>query len=64
MVLARAQLAGRSWGSLCPRPCRCQLPATVLSHEAQAQGLDVSLFDRLISMGMEVSMRGLRAGNG
>lgn len=35
---------------------QCQLPATVLSHEAQRAGLDVSLFDRLISMGMEVHM--------
>eukprot|EP00929_Paragymnodinium_shiwhaense_P055921 TRINITY_DN27995_c0_g1_i3.p1 TRINITY_DN27995_c0_g1~~TRINITY_DN27995_c0_g1_i3.p1 ORF type:complete len:1156 (+),score=273.93 TRINITY_DN27995_c0_g1_i3:35-3469(+) len=35
---------------------QCQLPATVLSHEAQRAGLDVSMFDRLISMGMEVHM--------
>ncbi|CAE8623465.1 unnamed protein product [Polarella glacialis] len=35
---------------------QCQLPATVLSHQAQQAGLDVSLFDRLISMGMEVHM--------
>ncbi|CAK0823440.1 unnamed protein product [Prorocentrum cordatum] len=35
---------------------QCQLPATVLSHEAQQGGLDVSQFDRLISMGMEIHM--------
>lgn len=35
---------------------QCQLPATVMSHEAQIAGLDVSLFDRLISIGMEVHM--------
>lgn len=35
---------------------QCQLPATVLSHQAQKAGLDVSLFDRLITMGMEVHM--------
>lgn len=35
---------------------QCQLPATVLSHQAQRAGLDVSMFDRLISMGMEVHM--------
>ncbi|CAK0848491.1 unnamed protein product [Prorocentrum cordatum] len=32
---------------------QCQLPATVLSQEAQRRGLDVSMFDRLLSMGME-----------
>ncbi|CAK9042739.1 unnamed protein product [Durusdinium trenchii] len=33
---------------------QCQLPATVLSQEAQKGGLDISMFDRLLSMGMEV----------
>ncbi|CAE7830008.1 unnamed protein product [Symbiodinium sp. CCMP2592] len=32
---------------------QCQLPATVLSQEAQKGGLDISMFDRLLSMGME-----------
>lgn len=35
---------------------QCQLPATVLSQEAQKKGLDISMFDRLLSMGMEYSM--------
>lgn len=35
---------------------QCQLPATVLSQEAQRRGLDISMFDRLLSMGMEVQM--------
>lgn len=35
---------------------QCQLPATVLSQEAQKGGLDISMFDRLLSMGMEVQM--------
>eukprot|EP00927_Polykrikos_kofoidii_P039352 TRINITY_DN33755_c0_g1_i1.p1 TRINITY_DN33755_c0_g1~~TRINITY_DN33755_c0_g1_i1.p1 ORF type:complete len:1158 (-),score=210.38 TRINITY_DN33755_c0_g1_i1:56-3121(-) len=35
---------------------QCQLPATVISHQAQQAGLDVSLFDRLISLGMQVHM--------
>ncbi|CAJ1351779.1 unnamed protein product [Effrenium voratum] len=33
---------------------QCQLPATVLSQEAQKGGLDISMFDRLLSMGMEM----------
>ncbi|CAE8589524.1 unnamed protein product, partial [Polarella glacialis] len=35
---------------------QCQLPATVLSQEAQKGGLDISMFDRLLSMGMEVQL--------
>merc|ERR1719454_1945475 len=35
---------------------QCQLPATVLSQEAQAAGLDISMFDRLLSMGMEYTL--------
>jgi len=35
---------------------QCQLPATVLSQEAQAKGLDISMFDRLLSMGMEYTL--------
>lgn len=35
---------------------QCQLPATVLSQEAQAKGLDVSMFDRLLSMGMDYTL--------
>merc|ERR1712050_660788 len=35
---------------------QCQLPATVLSQEAQRSGLDISMFDRLLSMGMEVQV--------
>jgi len=35
---------------------QCQLPATVLSQEAQGKGLDISMFDRLLSMGMEYTL--------
>eukprot|EP00930_Biecheleria_cincta_P067106 TRINITY_DN534_c0_g1_i2.p1 TRINITY_DN534_c0_g1~~TRINITY_DN534_c0_g1_i2.p1 ORF type:complete len:1465 (-),score=368.91 TRINITY_DN534_c0_g1_i2:53-4408(-) len=35
---------------------QCQLPATVLSQEAQSKGLDISMFDRLLSMGMEYTL--------
>lgn len=35
---------------------QCQLPATVLSQEAQTKGLDISMFDRLLSMGMEYTL--------
>eukprot|EP00928_Gymnodinium_smaydae_P000358 TRINITY_DN10139_c0_g4_i1.p1 TRINITY_DN10139_c0_g4~~TRINITY_DN10139_c0_g4_i1.p1 ORF type:complete len:1641 (-),score=443.97 TRINITY_DN10139_c0_g4_i1:4-4422(-) len=35
---------------------QCQLPATVLSQEAQTGGLEISMFDRLLSMGMEVQL--------
>eukprot|EP00929_Paragymnodinium_shiwhaense_P075401 TRINITY_DN3854_c0_g1_i1.p1 TRINITY_DN3854_c0_g1~~TRINITY_DN3854_c0_g1_i1.p1 ORF type:complete len:1545 (+),score=454.06 TRINITY_DN3854_c0_g1_i1:54-4637(+) len=35
---------------------QCQLPATVLSQEAQAAGLDISMFDRLLAMGMEYTL--------
>jgi len=35
---------------------QCQLPATVLSQEAQSAGLDISMFDRLLSMGMEYTL--------
>eukprot|EP00930_Biecheleria_cincta_P039257 TRINITY_DN27000_c0_g1_i1.p1 TRINITY_DN27000_c0_g1~~TRINITY_DN27000_c0_g1_i1.p1 ORF type:complete len:1619 (-),score=376.47 TRINITY_DN27000_c0_g1_i1:52-4908(-) len=35
---------------------QCQLPATILSREAQKGGLDISMFDRLMSMGMEVQL--------
>jgi len=35
---------------------QCQLPATVLSREAEKAGLGVSLFERLIAAGVEVHM--------
>jgi len=35
---------------------QCQLPATVLSQDAQQGGLDISMFDRLLSLGMEVQL--------
>ena len=39
---------------------QCQLPATVLSAEAQRRGLDVSLFERMLTLGMEVHMLGIQ----
>ena len=36
---------------------QCQLPATVISKEAQQKGLDVSLFERMLTLGMEVCWR-------
>lgn len=35
---------------------QCQLPPTVISREAAAEGFGVSLFDRLLGTGMEVHM--------
>eukprot|EP01065_Artemidia_motanka_P010393 TRINITY_DN15506_c0_g1_i1.p1 TRINITY_DN15506_c0_g1~~TRINITY_DN15506_c0_g1_i1.p1 ORF type:complete len:1653 (+),score=541.43 TRINITY_DN15506_c0_g1_i1:622-4959(+) len=35
---------------------QCQLPATVISSEARQAGLDISLFERMLAMGMEVHM--------
>jgi superfamily I DNA and/or RNA helicase len=35
---------------------QCQLPATVLSQHAQKGGLEISMFDRLLSMGMEYQL--------
>lgn len=43
---------------------QCQLPATVISAEAQKRGLDVSLFERMLTLGMEVGPGHVETGGG